>query len=111
MAVPESKRARPWLRGSLGVHDRTVLRAAAAGVGVVSNRTRRRRRGDPRSLFLHRFFRNGSSARMSWILPPALLVAGVVVLWPLASVVRPPMSSPRLVLLGRRPRERGQITA
>src|SRR5215213_4352292 len=48
MAVPESKRARPWLRGSLGVHDRTVLRAAAAGVGVVSNRTRRRRRGDPR---------------------------------------------------------------
>ena len=33
------------------VHDRTVLGRAVAGVGFVSNRARRRHRGDPR-LFL-----------------------------------------------------------
>jgi hypothetical protein len=37
-------------------------------------------------------------AHMSWILPtPLLLFAGIVALWPLATLVRRPTSAPRLV--------------
>jgi hypothetical protein len=51
-STPSGQRSRPGgrmpRRGSLGIHDRTVLRCAAAGVGFLCSLGRRWRCGDPR---------------------------------------------------------------